>query len=268
MSYFRKYLVAPMALVATIVMADAAAAQSLVALVGDKTIAMISPKNWKVTATKEIKGAGKIVGIDVRPADNMLYALNADGWLFTVDPKTGAATKKVELSSKLPAGVSASVDFNPVADRMRVIGSDGTSLRVNVDDGKTIVDGSLKYAESDANKGKTPRVIAAAYSNSVKGTKETTLYDIDAATGSFARQVPPNDGVLNTIGSLGVKIQGPVAFNIVAGPEGGNAGWLVADGKLHSVDMKTGAAKSVGMISGLKGTITDIAWWEENPKSM
>ena len=47
------------------------------------------------------------------------------------------------------------------------------SLRINVDDGKTTVDGQLKYAETDANKGKTPRVIAAGYSNSFAGTKET-----------------------------------------------------------------------------------------------
>ena len=67
----------------------------------------------------------------------------------------------------------ATVDFNPVADRLRVIGSDGTSLRVNVDDGKVIKDGSLKYADTDANKGKTPKIMAGAYTNSVKGTKET-----------------------------------------------------------------------------------------------
>src|SRR2546430_13424484 len=36
-------------------------------------------------------------------------------------------------------GVTVTVDFNPVADRLRVMGSDGTSLRVNVDDGKATV---------------------------------------------------------------------------------------------------------------------------------
>ena len=65
------------------------------------------------------------------------------------------------------------------------------SLRINVDDGKATVDGTLKYADADANKGKTPRVTAAGYSNSFAGTKETALYDIDAATGAFVRQAPP-----------------------------------------------------------------------------
>jgi hypothetical protein len=55
----------------------------------------------------------------------------------------GKATKKSKLETMLPAGTSATVDFNPVADRLRIIGSDGTSLRVNVDDGEAIKDGSM-----------------------------------------------------------------------------------------------------------------------------
>ena len=64
---------------------------------------------------------------------------------------------------------TATVDFNPVADRLRVMGSDGTSLRVNVDDGKVTVDGSHKYKEGDANAGKTPKVVAGAYTQFVEG---------------------------------------------------------------------------------------------------
>ena len=120
------------------------------------------------------------------------------------------------------AGVAATFDFNPVADRLRLMSSEGVSLRINVDDGKVTVDGSHKYKDGDANAGKTPRVVAGAYTNSFKGTKATTLYNIDAATGSLVTQAPPNDGVLNTVGSLGIAVNGPVAFNIVSsrpGPE-------------------------------------------------
>jgi hypothetical protein len=106
-----------------------------------------------------------------------------------------------------------------------------------------------------------PTVVAGAYSNSVKVTKETTLYDIDAATWTLARQVPPNDGVLNTIGSLGIKASEPIAFNVVATGEGQNAAWLVTGGSLYSVDLASGKATSVGAILNLKGTIRDIAWW-------
>ena len=64
----------------------------------------------------------------------------------------------------LPKDATFSVDFNPVADRMRILSSTGMSLRINVEDGKATVDGSLKYAEADANKGKQPKVTAGAYS--------------------------------------------------------------------------------------------------------
>jgi hypothetical protein len=194
----------------------------------------------------------------VRPADGMLYAVAADGGIYTVDAKTGAATMKSKLSEPLKAGTTVTVDFNPVADRLRVITSDGTNLRVNVDDGKAIVDGALKFKEGDANAGKTPNVIAGAYSNSFKGTKATALYDIDAS-GALLSQAPPNDGVLNTIGMLGVKIDGPVAFNIVNEGED-NAAWLVTGGTLYSVDLKTGKATAAGKLEGVKGKLTDIAW--------
>jgi hypothetical protein len=110
----------------------------------------------------------------------MLYGVTDNGWIVTIDTKTGVATQKAELSTKLSNNATPTVDFNPAADRLRLMGSDGTSLRVNVDDGKVTVDGTHKFADADANKGKTPKVIAGAYSNSVKGTKETTLYNVDA----------------------------------------------------------------------------------------
>ena len=104
------------------------------------------------------------------------------------------------------------------------------------------------------------RSLRAAYTNSWKGTKATTLYNIDAATGSLVSQAPPNDGVLNTIGSLGMAVSGPVAFNIVSAGEDKNDGWLAAGGSLYKVDLKTGKATMVGKIEGLSGNLSDIAW--------
>ena len=164
----------------------------------------------------------------MRPADGKLYGVTPDGAIVTIDVKTGKWEKKSQLSEALPKGATFSVDFNPVADRMRILSSTGMSLRINVEDGKATVDGSLKYAEADANKGKQPRVIAGAYSNSFAGTKETALYDIDAANGAYVRQAPPNDGILNTLGKLGAKVDGTVAFDIWSDGKGGNTGWLLA----------------------------------------
>ena len=238
----------------------AQAAGWIVGLVDGKSIVTIDPATRKVASKADIKGAGPILGIDVRPADGMIYGVAGDGSIVTIDAKSGQATPKSKLSEMLKPGVTPTIDFNPVADRLRVMGSDGTSLRVNVDDGKVTVDGSHKYKDGDANAGKTPKVVAGAYSNSVKGTKATTLYNIDATTGALVTQAPPNDGVLNTIGSLGMAVSGPVAFNIVNSGEDKNDGWLVAGGSLYSVDIKTGKATMVGKIEGLSGVLTDIAW--------
>ncbi len=232
-------------------------AAEVAALIGGDTIAIVDTAARKATKSMKVTGiSGALVGIDVRPADGMLYGLATDGTVYTI-ATDGKATMKSKLDTMLPAGVMATVDFNPVADRLRVIGSDGTSLRANVDDGKVTRDGNLKYADGDANKGKTPKVVAGAYSNSVKGTKETALYDIDVETGALVRQAPPNDGILNTIGMLGAKVQN-IAFDIWSDGTK-NEAWAMADGQLWSIDLATGKATPAAKIEGVSGTVKDIA---------
>lgn len=242
-------------------LANAASAASIIGLVDGKTLVWVDPAAKKVTGEVAVKGAGPLLGIDVRPADGMLYGVVADGTIVTIDAKTGQATTKSKLSEPLKAGSDVTFDFNPAADRLRLMSSDGTSLRINVDDGKVTVDGSHKFKEGDANAGKTPKVVAGAYSNSLNPKPAATaLYNIDATTWTLATQAPPNDGVLNTIGSLGINATMPVAFNIVASAGDKNDAWLVTGGTLYSVDLKTGKATSAGKIEGLKGKLSDIAW--------
>jgi hypothetical protein len=253
-----KTTILAVALLATTTLTSAARAETVAALVGDDTIAVVDTAAKKVTKTWKVSGAsGRLVGIDVRPADGTLYGLTSDGTIWTIDTSSGKAMRKSTLDMPLPANATITVDFNPVADRLRVIGSDGTNLRVSVDDGKVVRDGNLKFADADMHKGQTPRIVAGAYSNSMKGAKETTLYDIDAG-GAFVRQAPPNDGVLNSVGMLGVGAD-RAAFDIVADGQGGNTGWLLAGGTLHKVDLATGKASQAGKIAGINGAVRDIA---------
>lgn len=244
---------------AGIAMTGAASAETLAALKDGKSIVWIDTAQKKVVGSAMLDGGASLLAIDVRPSDGKLYGVVSTGAIVTIDAKTGKWEKKSQLSETLPAGAAITVDFNPVADRMRILTSTGVSLRVNVDDGKATVDGSLKYAETDPAKGTMPMVRAGAYTNSFAGTKETALYNIDGATGMLVKQAPPNDGILTGIGKLGVKVDGPVAFDILSDGKGGNTGWLLAGGQLHSVDLATGATKAVGPIAGLSGTISDIA---------
>lgn len=235
-----------------------ATADTVAGLVDGKTLVLIDTEAKKVTKSVAIEG-GPLVGIDVRPADKMLYGVSADGKIVMIDPSTGKTTMKSHMTEKLPAGVMFVVDFNPVADRLRVIGSDGTSLRINVEDGKATIDGRLKYAENDASKGTTSKVGLGAYTNSFAGTKETALYDIDLATGTLVKQAPPNDGILNTVGTLGIKLDGGVAFDIASDGKGGNTAWLLVGSVLHSVDLASGKATPAVTIGGLSGQVIDIA---------
>src|SRR5262245_27533396 len=244
--------------------AGASQAATLAALQDGKSIVWIDTDQKKVIGMVGLDGGASLIGFDVRPADGKLYGVTPQGAIVTVDVKTGKWEKKSQLSEKLPEGATFSVDFNPVADRMRVLSSTGMSYRINVEDGKATVDGALKYADADAMKGMQPKVTAAAYSNSYAGAKETALYDIDVAHGTLVKQAPPNDGILNTIGKLGVKVDGPVAFDIWSDGKGGNTGWLLAGGSLYTVDLATGAAKSFSQVSGLKGRIGDIAILPDN----
>ena len=132
------------------------------------------------------------------------------------------------------------------------------SLRANVDDGKVTKDGDHKYAETDMHKGEKPNVIAGAYTNSVKGTKETALFNIDGTIGALVKQAPPNDGTLNAVGKLGIMPKA-VAFDIWSDGNGKNDAWLMADGTLYSVDLASGKATEAAKISGVSGAVTDIA---------
>ena len=230
----------------------------IIGLVDGKTIVTIDPASKKVVSTVNISGAGPVLGIDVRPADGMLYGVTSDGSIVTIDVASGKATMKSKLSETWARSAAVTFDFNPVADRLRLMSAEGVSWRINVDDGKVTVDGSHKY--KDAMAGKMPRVVAGAYTNSFKDTKATALYNIDATTNALVLQAPPNDGVLAAVGPLGITVNGPVAFNIVSSGPDQNEAWLAIGGALYSVDLKTGKATMAGKISGLKGTLSDIAW--------
>lgn len=145
-----------------------------------------------------------IVGIDFRPGDGALYALTSSGRLHVVDVTSAQATVKSTLTAD-PADATGpftaldgelfGLNFNPVADRLRIVSNAGQNLRVNVDTGATTTDGAL-------NPG-TPSATAASYSNAFAAACRTRLYVIDSSTSKLLLQDPPNAGTLTEIGDLG-----------------------------------------------------------------
>lgn len=168
--------------------------------------------------------------------------------LLAVAASTGVATFKAALSAAAGddnpytalTGSQFGVDFNPVADRLRVIRDSGLNLRINVDTGATTTDGAINRA------GVPPVVAGGAYGNSFAGARSTVLYDLDAASAVLAQQVPPNDGTLVNVGALAVPFSGAASMDIAGGANGlvlaalrtGAAGPYT----LYTVSLTTGAA--------------------------
>ena len=251
-----RILLATTALAGTTAIAMAAPA---IGLVGGTTLVTFDTETLAVSSTVEVSGVDGLAGIDVRPADQMLYGVSLAGEIVTIDPATGAATVTFAISENLPSFEGAIVDFNPMADRLRLMAADGTNFRVNPADGVVTVDGALNYEAADMHAGETPAIVAAAYTNSVGKPEATKMFDIDATIVALIQQTAPNDGTLAAIGKLGVDGGSAYAFDIVSTADLVNTAYLVIDNALHTVDLETGAATLVGPIEGIEGSLSDIA---------
>lgn len=233
-----------------------AEAATAYALTGDNKLVTFDTDTRAVSKTIAIKGTdGALLGIDVRPNDGKLYGVTNSGAIYTIDTATGAATKVSQLDKKFEHGGRALVDFNPQADRLRLIGVNGVSLRVDVDKGAVTVDGSLKYGEKDANAAKKATVTMGAYTNSMPKAKGTELFNIDTALAALVLQSPPNDGVLQTRGPTGVKFSAKASVDIFLNADDDNVAYVLDRGTLYTVDLKTGKATKTGVV---KGTATAI----------
>ncbi|WP_375417027.1 DUF4394 domain-containing protein [uncultured Hymenobacter sp.] len=231
-----------------------------------------------------------LVGMDVRPATNVLYALgyrvsDQQAQLYTLNATTGAATA-VGAPLTLALGTSTAdaigFDFNPTVDRIRVVGSNRANFRLNPNDGAlAATDGQLTYnpgsttstppVAADLNAAATPAIATAAYTNSFAGASMatgTTLFDYDRNLNVLARQLPPNEGILNTVGSSGLtpNLTTPsLSLDIYTAAAGGTpVAFLAANtatsasSNLYTLDLTTGAATLVGAI-GLGSAVRDIA---------
>jgi DNA-binding beta-propeller fold protein YncE len=235
-----------------------AAAETALALTGDRTLLQIDTATATVTGTIEVQGTDRLLGIDYRPADMTLVGVTADHRILVIDPMTGATTEKAAMTVMLPSvDGPVIVDFNPAADRLRLM-TGTTNHRVHPDTGEVTVDVPLAFVAEDANAGATPAIVAAAYTNSYGKPEKTAMFDIDAALSALVQQTAPNDGTLATIGTLGVDLDGPVGFDIATSADGTNTAWLAANGALHTVDLSSGAITGTWALSGTDQPIRDL----------
>ncbi len=199
-------------------------------------------------------------GIDFRPANGLLYGVSTASRIYTIDTRTGAALPaNTGTISPTVTGTGIGIDFNPVPDRLRVVTDSDQNLRINVDTSATIVDGTLVYTATDIAAGQNPAIVAAGYTNNVAGATSTTLYVIDGDRDTLLVQNPPNNGVLTTIGSLGVNVGADTGMDI--SPTGAAFVSYTIGGApsstLGMVNPTSGAVTALGTIGG--AIIRDIA---------
>lgn len=233
------------------------------ALDASNNLKIFNPATGAEFGTKAVGGltGGTVLqGIDIRPVNGRLYALGSDSKIYGIDLGSGLATAMPGLTNMADntpvtiSGTTFGVDFNPAADRLRVVSNTGQNLRINVETGVTIVDGALKIGTA----GPTPSVTAVAYTNSYPGVvaTNTTLYDIDSESNILYKQSPPNDGTLIDPKNLGVNPDAGIGFDI-GNTSGMGYAIFTAGGNtnFYTVDLATGTTQSkysfTGPVKGL-----------------
>jgi hypothetical protein len=216
-----------------------------------------------------------LLGIDLRPVatgaadaslNGILYALGSTNRLYTIDVSTGTATPVGTAGSFTLSGSEFGMDFNPAADRLRVVSELDQNLRLNTSNGALAnVDTPLSYLSGDVNFGMNPNVVGAAYTNNFGGATVTTLYGIDSNLDVLVRQggvdgsPSPNGGQLTTLGALGVNTINYVGFDI-SGISGtayasltSRVGPLDTSSDFYRINLSTGAATLIGSIGAAGG---------------
>jgi trimeric autotransporter adhesin len=218
------------------------------------------------TAPAQITGlqpGDQILGIDVRPADGLLYAAGSSGQLYTIrttadagfatatrGPMLQTATGSAQFASFTGSGFG--FDFNPMKDKLRMVSNTGQNLRIDVEAGGVTTDSRLTPSSAGST--------AAAYTNSFVGAASTMLYVIDINARQLAiqgqRSGDPNKGDLKPVGSLGInaELQSASGFDINGRTNGAFAALNLTTSngvsELYSINLSTGAATRVNVIGG------------------
>lgn len=203
-----------------------------------------------------------LVGMDFRVARGVLFVLSHTGRLYTLDVPTGAAKAIGSGPGVTLQGTRFGVDFNPAADRVRVVSNSGQNLRLHPDTGAVAAtDPALSYAQSDKQALQKPELAGAAYTYNKRDDTLTTNYAIDQKSGTLITQgsvegeqpvVSPNTGLLRTVGPLGTGGLQEVAFDIadVSGTAyAALRGTSASATQLYTVNLSTGLATLVGPVA-------------------
>jgi hypothetical protein len=210
-----------------------------------------------------LSAGDSLIGMDYRVARGVLYTLSRAGRLYTLDVKSGALTPVGSAAQPVALdGTRFGMDFNPVADRIRVVSNTGQNLRLHPDTGAlAATDPPTAYAPADAQAGQPPDLVGAAYTYNKTNDQLTTNYALDRRAGTLVIQgsvegaqpvISPNTGQLKTIGPLGLGRFSDASLDI-ADVSGVAYAAIRTDAKpstrLYQINLTSGAAELIGTVA-------------------
>lgn len=180
-----------------------------------------------------------LLGIDLRPANTLIYGVSQTGRIYTLTT-TGIASLITTLSV-VPTGGKFGFDFNPMADRLRIISETDQNLAANVSDGVTASQTAITRAGGPID------IVGSAYTNNFAGTTSTVLYGIDSVSDTLVVTSAPGGGVYTNVGLLGPGITNTnnVGFDI-SGSSG--IAYLSIDSAFYRLNLATGAATFIDTV--------------------
>ncbi len=231
----------------------------------------------------------RLVGMDLRPRTGQVFALGIDsaldrGTLYRLEPQSMGTTSVATAIGAIGqiafvdatgaaldlSDLSVGMDFNPMADRVRVVDASGLNFRLNPDTGAP-VDGDAALAGTNPDGAITAplatQLAGTAYANNVNMPSATTQYTIDQQSAKLYVQNPPNSGVQTlpldiTVAGQLLEFGGGVGFDIAPGvatsaanmPVMAGAGYFTSSRtagtpELYQIALNTGAATRIGAIA-------------------
>lgn len=217
----------------------------------------------------------ELLGMDFRPRDGKLYLLgrngsasNSLGAVYVIDSLADTGSLQATLVSDLVAdgadtsdtfaGLDAAaygVDFNPQANALRLVGSNGENLRIPFGGASNTLPAPLAViSDTDLTQGGSAKsgIVGAAYTNNLDAVTSTSLLVLSNNPAQLFQQVPPNDGTLTlrgnvTDGGEPVSVAAGFSFDVLTAGATDTGFFLAQDpddareAAFGTIDLTTGA---------------------------
>jgi len=173
--------------------------------------------------------------------------------IYRVDVATGVATPVAPNFGHMPSGNVYGIDFNPAADRIRVVNDLAGNFRINPDTSTPTFDALLSPADAkvsglayDRVDTTIPPADPTRTTAFAIGVKSSSLYTI----GGVNQSPSPDNGELLNAKPLGVSLLPATRIGFDISPSGAAYATLNPDGilGLYTIDLASGAATLIGKL--------------------